>query len=147
MVCLGNICRSPLAEGILKTKINDRNLTAWAVESAGTGSWHVGKLPDSRSIDKAREYNIDITDQRARQFQVADFDVFDKILVMDASNYQDVIKLSRSEADKSKVEMIMNFASPGKNQQVPDPYWDNNGFEQVYQMLDVACDRLLDQFF
>lgn len=142
MVCLGNICRSPLAEGILKHKITQQNLD-WEVDSAGTSSYHAGELPDSRSIAVARKYGIDITDQRSRKFLKSDFDDFDKILVMDASNYQNVLKLARNENDKSKVEMIRNLVNPGWNEQVPDPYWGNDGFENVYQMIDEACDRLI----
>ncbi|MFK7950048.1 MAG: low molecular weight protein-tyrosine-phosphatase [Saprospiraceae bacterium] len=142
MVCLGNICRSPLAEGILKHKITQQNLD-WEVDSAGTSSYHAGELPDSRSIAVARKYGIDITDQRSRKFLVDDFDNFDKILVMDASNYQNVQKLIRDENDKSKVEMIRNLVNPGWNEQVPDPYWGSDGFENIYQMIDEACDQFI----
>lgn len=143
MVCLGNICRSPLAEGILKHKTKEHNLN-WEIDSAGTGAYHVGKLPDNRSISVARKYGIDITNQTARKFEVHDFDYFDKIYVMDASNYQNVLKLARTESDKSKIEMIRNLVNPGWNEQVPDPYWNNNGFENVYQMLDEACDKIIE---
>lgn len=144
MVCLGNICRSPLAEGIMKTKVKENNLD-WLVESAGTGSWHVGKLPDSRSIDVANNHGLDITDQRARQFTGADLDAYDLIFAMDASNYQDIIRLATSESQKEKVHMIMNMAHPGMNQGVPDPYWGNDGFENVYQMLDLACGKVIEK--
>ena len=142
-VCLGNICRSPLAEGILKHKVTQQGLD-WEIDSAGTGAYHAGELPDTRSIAVARKYGIDLTDQRARQFKVEDYDKFDKIFVMDTSNYHNVLKLARTEADKQKVEMIRNLVHSGCNEQVPDPYWDSNGFENVYQMLDEACDRLID---
>lgn len=142
MVCLGNICRSPLAEGILKHKVTQQGLD-WEIDSAGTGAYHAGELPDIRSIAVARNHGIDITDQRARQFKTSDFDNFDKIFVMDASNYRNVLILARNESDESKVEMIRNLVNPGWNEQVPDPYWDNNGFENVFQMLDEACDRLI----
>ena len=143
MVCLGNICRSPLAHGILQHKINALSLD-WTVDSAGTGSWHVGKLPDSRSISIAQKMGIDITNQRARQFRSIDFDDFDQILVMDTSNYNDVIKLTHDPHDKGKVEMIMNFLSPGRNISVPDPYWDDNGFQKVFDMLDQATDAFIE---
>ncbi len=142
MVCLGNICRSPLAEGVLTQKLADRGLD-WEVDSAGTGAWHVGELPDSRSIAVAHNHNIDITHQRARQFQAKDLDRFDLILAMDSSNYQNILKLATSSAQKEKVKMIMNFAQPGYNQNVPDPYYGDNGFEAVYEMLDEACEALL----
>lgn len=144
MVCLGNICRSPLAEGILKHKVTQQGLD-WEIDSAGTGAYHVGELPDSRSIAIAHKYGIDLTDQRARQFQVIDFDKFDKIFVMDASNYRNVLKLARNEADQQKIEMIRNLIKPGWNEQVPDPYYEKNGFENIYQMIDEACDELLNE--
>lgn len=142
MVCLGNICRSPLAEGILKHKITQHNLD-WEVDSAGTGAYHAGELPDSRSIAVARKHGIDITDQRARQFKGSDFEEFDRIFVMDASNYRNVLSLAKTDEHRAKVEMIMNLVNPNWNQQVPDPYWGNDGFENVYQMLDEACERLI----
>lgn len=145
MVCLGNICRSPLAEGILKNKIEKQALS-WQVDSAGTGDYHVGELPDSRSIEVAEKYNIDITYQRARQFKTRDFTDFDLILVMDASNYRNVVNLARNDEDINKVQLIMNVLEPGQNIEVPDPYWNNDGFEQVYTMLDKACDSLIERY-
>ena len=145
MVCLGNICRSPLAEGILKHKVTQHGLD-WEIDSAGTGAYHVGELPDTRSIAVARKYGIDLTNQRARQFKVEDFDTFDKILVMDASNYQNILRLTRNEADKQKIELIRNLVNPGMNEQVPDPYWNDNGFEQVFEMLDEACDYCIENY-
>jgi protein-tyrosine phosphatase len=145
MVCLGNICRSPLAEGIMKTKVQEAELD-WKVDSAGTGSWHVGKLPDSRSIDVAKEHDLDITDQRARQFQSYDLDNYDLVFAMDASNYQDITRLAKNDTQKSKVHLIMNMASPGMNQGVPDPYWGDDGFENVYQMLDLACGKVIEKY-
>jgi len=142
MVCLGNICRSPLAEGILKQKIIEKGLD-WTVDSAGTSSWHEGELPDRRSIQTAKSFGIDITDQRARQFTAADFEEYDLIFAMDSSNYQDIIALAETEEHKKKVDLIMNQASPGRNTNVPDPYWDDNGFENVYQMLEEACSQLI----
>ena len=140
MVCLGNICRSPLAEGILKTKLKEKKLT-WQVDSAGTSSWHINSLPDSRSIAIARLHGIDITDQRARQFQESDLENFDLILAMDADNYNAILaKVNKEQA--SKVKMILNYAYPNENRRVPDPYY-NDGFEQVYQLLDVACDQII----
>ncbi len=145
MVCLGNICRSPLAEGILKKKIQDSNLD-WSVDSAGTGSWHIGERPDPRSIAVARSRGIDLTDQRARQFKPADLDRFDLVLAMDSSNYQDIIRSAFTKEQEEKVHLIMNFLHPGRNENVPDPYWDDNGFDQVFNMLDQACDKLLEKY-
>jgi len=140
MVCLGNICRSPLAEGILKAKLKENNLE-WQVDSAGTSSWHINSLPDSRSIAIARLHGIDITDQRARQFQASDLENFDLILAMDADNYNEIIAHANKK-QVSKVKMILNYTYPGENRRVPDPYY-NDGFELVYQLLDAACDQMI----
>lgn len=145
MVCLGNICRSPLAEGILKSKISN---TTVFVDSAGTGNYHIGGLPDSRSIDVAHKYGIDITDQRCRQFKVQDFDKFDVIFVMDNSNRRDILTLARNEKDERKVKMILNEIFPNENVDVPDPYTGGlNGFEEVYKMLDQACDIVAQKLY
>ncbi len=143
MVCLGNICRSPLAEGILKHKVQQNGLP-WTVDSAGTGNWHIGELPDPRSIAVARRYGIDITDQRARQFQPDDLDRFDRILVMDAQNHRDVLRLAQTDEQRAKVQCILDLTHPNQNRNVPDPYHDDDGFEEVFQMLDAACDQLLE---
>ena len=145
MVCLGNICRSPLAEGILKNKVAKHDLN-WEVDSAGTGSWHVGNLPDSRSVAVAKKYDIDITDQRAMQFEQKHFNSFDLIFAMDASNYQNIIRLAENEDQKKKVHLIMNMSNPGMNQTVPDPYYGNDGFENVYKMLDEACEKIIENY-
>jgi protein-tyrosine phosphatase len=140
MVCLGNICRSPLAEGILKSKVDPNRVF---VDSAGTGNYHVGGLPDSRSIAIAQKYLLDITDQRCRQFRIADFDEFDLIYVMDNSNRRDVLSLARNEKDRTKVKMILNEIFPNENVDVPDPYTGGDiGFENVYKMLEEACSIL-----
>ncbi len=137
MVCLGNICRSPLAEGILKSKVNSNTVF---VDSAGTGDYHIGGLPDRRSISVAKTHLLDITDQRCRLFQVSDFDAFDVIYVMDNSNRRDVLSLARDRKDEAKVKMILNEIFPNENVDVPDPYTGGEkGFESVYQMLDKAC--------
>lgn len=138
MVCLGNICRSPLAEGILASKLPKNK---FVVDSAGTGSWHVGRSPDQRSIEVAKKHNLDISHQQGRQFKPADFDLFDYIFVMDNSNYSDVIAQSKNQDQKNKVQLILNELFPGENVDVPDPYYGlSNGFENVYQMLNDACD-------
>ncbi|MDY7393737.1 low molecular weight protein-tyrosine-phosphatase [Aureibaculum sp. 2210JD6-5] len=143
MVCLGNICRSPLAEGILKSKVDSQKVF---IDSAGTGGYHIGKLPDSRSIAVAKKYNLDITDQRCRKFKQSDFDEFDLIFVMDAFNKEDVLSLARNENDRAKVKMILNEVFPNENVDVPDPYHDTErGFENVYQMLNRACAIIADK--
>ncbi|MCB0530969.1 MAG: low molecular weight phosphotyrosine protein phosphatase [Lewinellaceae bacterium] len=144
MVCLGNICRSPLAEGILKHKVEQHGMD-WEVDSAGTGNWHVGELPDHRSIATARQYDIDITYQRARQFRTADFEHFDRIFVMDTQNYRDVLRLAQNDAQREKVQLILDLTHPGENRSVPDPYWDDDGFEHVFQLLDAACGKLIQR--
>lgn len=144
MVCLGNICRSPLAEGIMQDKIRQRQLDGWEVDSAGTGGWHAGEQPDPRSIRTARQHGIDITSQRARQFSRRDFKRFDLILAMDQSNLRDLSQLANTEDERLQLRLILEAAYPGNTREVPDPYWDDNGFEAVFQMLDDACERILD---
>lgn len=143
MVCLGNICRSPLAEGVLKSKLTKTNVE---VDSAGTGAWHSGELPDTRSIEIARKYNIDITDQRARQITHDDLNTFDLIFVMDKSNYRNVISMCSTDDEKQKVKLILNEISE-INSEVPDPYYGGeDGFENVYQMLDLACENIVSKY-
>lgn len=143
MVCLGNICRSPLAEGILKTKITKDNIF---VDSAGTGAYHVGNLPDIRSIEVAKKYGIDITDQSARKIEFSDLEDFDYIYTMDTSNYKNVLAMAKNDAQKAKIFMIMNELQPQENIDVPDPYYGgNNGFEHVFHMLDKACDVIINK--
>lgn len=145
MVCLGNICRSPLADGILRFKVKQNNLDV-IVDSAGTYSGHKGENPDPRAIAVAKKYGVDISYLVARSFLKKDFDEFDKIYVMDSSNYRDVLRLADDEEDKQKVEMIMNVVTPGKNQVVPDPYFGGDeGFDTVYKMLDEACEKIIQQ--
>ncbi len=137
MVCLGNICRSPLAEGILKSKLDSNKFT---VDSAGTGHWHIGNKPDPRSIEVAKKHGLDITNQRGRQFTQKDFQEFDYIFVMDNSNKGNVLDLAQNEIDKQKVHLILDEIFPNENVDVPDPYYGGDqGFENAYQMLNQAC--------
>jgi protein-tyrosine phosphatase len=141
MVCLGNICRSPLAEGILSHKGRHLKLE---VDSAGTASYHIGKQPDIRSIEIANKYDIDLNQQRARQFSRADFDEFDIIYAMDTNNYAHLISLASSETDRNKIRMILNKINPKAYQSVPDPYYGGeNGFQNIFNMLDKACDKII----
>lgn len=136
MVCLGNICRSPLAEGIMRSKLPSDRFT---VDSAGTGGWHAGQCPDKRSISTAKNRGLDIITQKARQLKKSDFDDFDYIYVMDRSNLSDVLGLAPA-AQKHKVRMIMEELHPELGIEVPDPYYGGpQGFEDVYDMLDEAC--------
>ena len=138
MVCLGNICRSPLAEGILKSKLPQDQ---FFIDSAGTSNYHIGASPDNRSVNIARHNDIDICLQKARQFTKQDFQDFDMIYAMDNSNYRDIIALATTEDEKNKVKLILNETSPGENKDVPDPYHDTQkGFENVFNMLNEACE-------
>jgi len=147
MVCLGNICRSPVAEGVMQRKIEKYKLDA-IVDSAGTAGYHIGEQPDERSMANARKHSIDISNLKARKFSDEDFKKFDLIYVMDANNYNDVLKLASSEYDKSKVDLLLNISMPQKNQAVPDPYYGNeDGFEKVFQLVDEACELLARKLF
>jgi len=140
MVCLGNICRSPLAEGILASKLPKDK---FKIDSAGTGSWHIGQSPDERSIAVAKKNKIDISKQKGRQFNTSDFDVFDYIYVMDNSNFKDITKLAKTSEQRKKVKLILNELFPNENVDVPDPYFGlQDGFENVYKMLDEACNLI-----
>ena len=142
-VCLGNICRSPLGEGILRYKAQQKGLNL-KIDSAGTESFHAGEHPDRRSVKVAKENGIDISKQIARQISGEDFDKFDLILVADAQVYNEVMRFARNESDKKKVDFMMNLVTPGLNIGVPDPYYGGqDGFEKVFDMLDKACEALL----
>lgn len=145
MVCLGNICRSPLAHGILLKKISGAELNI-QVDSAGTAGYHVGEAPDHRMCQTARKYGFPIDDLRARKFIVENYDEFDLIYVMDKSNESNVLKLARTESDKKKVKMILNESHPGQNLEVPDPYYGGGqGFMDVFNLLDGATDVIMAQ--
>ena len=143
MVCLGNICRSPLAEGILKAKAKEKGLD-WEVDSAGTSGWHVGELPDRRSIAVAKQNGIDIMDQRSRQVHPSDFENYDLILAMDASNYNELKKQATTD-QVQKIKMILNYSYPNENRRVPDPYYEG-GFELVFQLLEQACGKIIEEY-
>lgn len=141
-VCLGNICRSPLAEGIMKDKVRKAGLDV-DVDSAGFENFHVGDPADPRSSEIARKNGISLDGHVARKFTTRDFDHYDRIYVMDRFNYQDVMSLARNNEDEAKVDFILNLSHPGENREVPDPYYGGkDGFEKVFRMLDSACDIL-----
>lgn len=145
MVCLGNICRSPMADGLLRKKVKEHQL-AVNVDSAGTANYHTGKQPDSRMRSTAKTFNCPIDDLRARQFVQNDFDTFDRIYVMDSSNFNNVIKLARNEKDISKVKLILNELYQGENRNVPDPYYGGDeGFIEVYEMLEKATEIIVQK--
>ncbi|PKA96632.1 protein-tyrosine phosphatase [Flavobacteriaceae bacterium MAR_2009_75] len=138
MVCLGNICRSPLAEGILKSKVDPDTVY---VDSAGTGGYHIGNPPDPRSVAVARNHGLDIEKQRCRQFSSTDFENFDVIYAMDCSNYANIIALAGSPTERDKVKLLLEEVELS-TKEVPDPYWDDDGFEKVFQLIDTACDAI-----
>jgi len=139
MVCLGNICRSPLAHGILEKLAFEKGLH-WEVDSAGTGGWHVGAPPDHRSITVAKNYGVDISGQCCRQFEIDDFDRYDHIFVMDYSNLNDLKTLARNEDDHKKVSLLL------KDDVVPDPYYDDMQFDPVYKMVEKRCREIIEEF-
>lgn len=139
MVCLGNICRSPLAEGILKNKVDDQEVF---VDSAGTGGYHIGNPPDPRSIAVARKHGLNIENQRCRKFTTEDFQKFDVIYAMDKSNYGNIIAKANTKADQQKVKLLLSEVNLSV-QEVPDPYWDDNGFQKVYDLIDTACEAIV----
>lgn len=139
MVCLGNICRSPLAEGILQHKVDPEKVF---VDSAGTGGFHIGNKPDARSIDVAKKHGIDISHQRCRKFNPQDFTNFDVIYVMDKSNYANVIVLTTDKTEIAKVKLLLDEVNL-LEKQVPDPYYGGeDGFEHVFQLIDTACNAI-----
>jgi protein-tyrosine phosphatase len=144
-VCLGNICRSPMAEGILRHKAESRGLQL-RIDSAGTESIHAGESPDKRAVLTAQSHGIDISRLIARQIKQEDFDLFDTLLVADDTVYREVLSMVRNEKDKKKIDFIMNSLTPASGKGVPDPYYGGmDGFEKVYDMLDKACEAFLTQ--
>ena len=145
MVCLRNICLSPLAEGIRKHKCIEKKLD-WYIDSAGTGKWHLGAAPDKRSVQVAAKNGIDISGQRARSVHSSDYEEFDLIFAMDVSNYKDLMRWALDKEEENKVKLIMDEVYPDENQSVPDPYFDDNGFQTVFDMLDKACDKIVEKY-
>lgn len=138
MVCLGNICRSPLAEGVMQHLVDEQGL-GWQVDSAGTGNWHVGEGPDRRSIRTARNHGIDISKQVCRQFSRHDFSNFDHILVMDKYNLSDVLNMAPDEESTAKVKLLLG------NREVPDPYYYDNQFEPVFELIELGCKNFIKE--
>jgi len=138
VVCLGNICRSPLGHGVLEHLVREQGLD-WEIDSAGTGSWHIGEAPDRRSVAVAKKYGIDISGQRARQFNKADFSYYDRILVMDRNNLRDVLAMASTVEERGKVSLFL------EDDVVPDPYFDHTLFDPVYQMIEQRCQELIQR--
>ncbi len=142
MVCLGNICRSPLAEGVMRHYTEQHNLP-WQIDSAGTGSWHIGNPPDIRSVQTAQKHGIDISNQRARKFKLADFEDFDVIFVMDKSNRHNLLEIAPSDKAKAKVQLLLEKGRVEyPNFEVPDPYYDGR-FDEVFGLIDAACQHIV----
>ncbi len=139
MVCLGNICRSPLAEGIMQHLSDERGLN-WQIDSAGTGNWHVGEGPDRRSVRIAGKHGVDISRQVCRQFKVSDFDDFDLIFAMDRQNMRDILAQARNQQDTQKVKLLLN------DKEVPDPYFDDTRFEPVFELIEGACKDVIKEY-
>ena len=139
MVCLGNICRSPLAEGIMQHLVKKEGLD-WEVDSAGTGNWHVGQGPDRRSVRAAANEGVDISKQVCRLFRINDFDDFDLILVMDRSNLADILAMARNDEDRKKVKMLLG------DKIVPDPYYDDAQFAPVYKLIEAGCKEIIKEY-
>jgi len=145
MVCLGNICRSPMADGLLRRKVKEENLTVF-VDSAGTANYHIGKHPDKRMCDAAKKNSTNIDELQARQFTAEDFNSFDKIYAMDEENYKNILRLANNPSDKMKVELILNELYPNENRGVPDPYYGTEeDFQEVYTLLDHATDVVISK--
>ncbi|WP_018627169.1 low molecular weight protein-tyrosine-phosphatase [Niabella aurantiaca] len=146
MVCLGNICRSPLAEGILQKKAAEQGLD-WEIDSAGTNGYHTGEAPHRLSQKVAALHGIDISGQRARDFAAADFDRFDKIYAMAGDVIDEIRYIARNRFDASKVQLIMNETEPGGDQDVPDPwYGPEPGYHEVYDLLEKASDAIIAKY-
>lgn len=146
MVCLGNICRSPIAEVLLAHKVRQHGLD-WQVDSAGTESYHIGSAPHRHSQEICRRNNIDITQQRARQFSVADFDSYDKIYALADDVYDNIADIGGAQADMSKVVLFLNELNPGSDESVPDPYYGGaDGYTHVYDLIDRTCDEIINKY-
>jgi protein-tyrosine phosphatase len=146
MVCLGNICRSPLAEGILQHKAFEAGLK-WSVESAGTNGYHTGEAPHPLSQKVAKLNGIDICQQRSRRFVPEDFDVYDKIYAMASDVITDMRRIAKGKFDAAKVDLLLNELYPGRDMDVPDPwYGPEPGYHDVYKMIEKACDRIIEKY-
>lgn len=148
-VCLGNICRSAMAQGVLEAELAARNISGIDIDSAGTGDWHTGSPPDARAISTAKTQGIDISNQRARQITPADFEKFDMILAMDKDNYHDMMEIAEranvAPQDRKKVTMCLDYSSIARGEDVPDPYYGaEGGFMQVLALLEDACSGIAD---
>jgi protein-tyrosine phosphatase len=146
MVCLGNICRSPMAEGIVRAELEKAGITDVQVDSAGTAAYHVGEPADARAQAELRKHGIDISYERAQKLSPYHLEEYDLIFAMDRSNYSDILMLTKDEEERKKVDMFMNLSRPGKNTPVPDPYYGGDeGFRNVYKMLKESAEVLVER--
>lgn len=145
-VCLGNICRSPVAEGIMLHLIEEHGLqNKFTVDSAGTAGYHIGEAPDKRTIQNAKKNGVDLSKLRARKFSLDDFDAFDKIFVMDESNFNDVISLTKNKDHHQKIDYLLNVSFTDKNLPVPDPYYGTEtNFQEVFTLVHNACKKIIE---
>ena len=145
MVCLGNICRSPMAQGILEVKVKAAGLD-WLVDSAGTANYHVGEAPHHLSQKVAKNYGVDISGQHGRQLTKEDFVIFDKIYVMDKENYRDAKRIAGDNWDDKKVDLLLNEIYPNESREVPDPWYGGiENFKEVYALLNEACEKIVEK--
>jgi protein-tyrosine phosphatase len=143
MVCLGNICRSPLAEGIMQHKAAAAGLR-WTVDSAGTGNWHVGEAPHRLSQKTALQYGIDISQQQARQFRPTDMAHFDRVFFMDQANYNEARRMAGSQWNADKAMLLLEVLHPGEGREVPDPYYGTESdYHHVFHLISQACDAYI----
>jgi protein-tyrosine phosphatase len=140
MVCLGNICRSPVAEGVMRAKTKEYALEV-EIDSAGTSGWHDGAAPDERSLTNALKNGIDISKQKSRKVVLSDFELFDVLYAMDESNYNNLLNMAPKKYHH-KIKMILNEVNAEDNRSVPDPYYGNDGFQLVFNLLDEACEKI-----
>ena len=146
MVCLGNICRSPIAEGILQQKAKEHQLN-WVVDSAGTNGFHNGEAPHTLSQKVAIQNGVDISKQISRKFVIADFELYDKIYVMAADVLMDVKQIAKEKFDASKIDFLVNELEMGSNKNVPDPWYGNeDGFVKVYKLIEKTCDAIIAKY-
>lgn len=143
-VCLGNICRSPTADGIMRQIVKEKGLD-WTIDSAGTGDWHIGKAPDKRAITTAKAYGVDLSPLRARQFSRKDFETYDRIFALDLQNEKDILNLASSAEERSKVQLFLEAAYEGRREGVTDPWYEEELFEDVFLEIREACERLVER--
>ncbi|MAY81043.1 MAG: phosphotyrosine protein phosphatase [Deltaproteobacteria bacterium] len=140
-VCLGNICRSPLAEGVFRHLVQEQCPSSdYTIDSAGTGGWHAGSQPHEGSIDIAEKHGIDISGQQSRQVLAKELSKWDWVIAMDNANRNNLLRIG---ADPNKTKLLLSFIPPGYNREVPDPYYDG-GFDRVYELIEQGCSYLLD---